>query len=326
MMLRSPLAVLASVLVILSSAPRSGSCRPQDYDNALKMEYHLAGARSAERQFYLMETRVIEYAPDGERQNADTYRLLLESAPAGAGKPESIEYTCGLFTFRGGSGEEVSIPGLKGWKYTYSGGIDREGQVFSIDHARFEKLADSEGNRLPPDRSYLVYNTFIDFHSFCDVFAEPSDEGAGIQDLKRIGQRIVHSAAHSRPPVDLGGIISEGSYFQNGRITLELKGISRVDGTPCALVGYDSGESSYKMFMEPMPGMKVETSGSSHYMGDIYKDLETNWVRRVTMAEFVVSETRVPMQQGNIRSVVEREIIIRAVGKKEWNSIIEERK
>ncbi|MFO7915956.1 MAG: hypothetical protein R6U43_09745 [Candidatus Krumholzibacteriales bacterium] len=161
---------------------------------------------------------------------------------------------------------------------------------------------------LPPDRAYLVYNNFIDFHSFCDVFAEPPGEGTGIQNLKRIGQRIVHSAAHSRPPVDLGGIISGGSYFQNGRITLELKGISQVDGTPCALVGYDSGESSYEMFMEPVPGMKIETSGSSHYMGDIYRDLETNWVRRVTMAEFVVSETEIPMQEGNIRSVVEREI------------------
>lgn len=321
MKLKLSLAVPAAVIFVLSFTPESVSSRSQEYDKALNMKYDLAGARSAARQFYLMETRIIEYAPDGERQNADNYKLLLKSAPVSGGESGLTEYTCGLFTFRGGSEEEVSIPELKGWKYSFRTGVDQGGQVFGIDHSRFENLADSEGNPLPPDRAYLVYNNFIDFHSFCDVFAEPSAEGAGIQDLERIGQRIVHSAAHSRPPVNLGGMISEGSYFQNGKITLEFKGISQVDGRPCALVAYDSGESSYRMFMEPMPGMKVETSGSSHYMGDIYKDFETNWVQRVTMAEFVVSETRVPMRQGNIRSVVEREILIRAIGEKEWNSI-----
>ncbi len=57
------------------------------------------------------------------------------------------------------------------------------------------------------------------------------------------------------------------------------------------------------MLIEPMPDMKVRTVGSSHYMGDIYVDLETNWVRRVDMDEFVVCETTVPMLSDKIYGI-----------------------
>jgi hypothetical protein len=34
------------------------------------------------------------------------------------------------------------------------------------------------------------------------------------------------------------------------------------------------------MKMEPMPDLEVETAGSSHYRGDIHKDLESRWVQK----------------------------------------------
>ena len=100
----------------------------------------------------------------------------------------------------------------------------RKDRFSSIDHARFEGLTDSTGASLPPDKSYFIYNAFIDFHSICDVFGQPVGDGNGIQNLVRIGQRIVHAAAFSKGPVNLGSNVAEGSYFQNGEITLEFKG------------------------------------------------------------------------------------------------------
>jgi len=149
---------------------------------------------------------------------------------------------------------------------------------------------DTGGIPLPPDKSYHVYNAFIDFHGFCNIFAERTEGGKGVQDLKSIGQKIVHEAAFTEAPVNLGSSIAEGSTFKNGEVTLELKGLSRVAGAACAMVGFDSGESSFKMTVKPMPDMEVRTVGSSHYKGDIYIDLSTNWVRKVTMDELVVAE------------------------------------
>ena len=108
--------------------------------------------------------------------------------------------------------------------------------------------------------------------------------------------------------------------FGNGEITLEFKGLSVVCDRYCALLGYDSGQSSFKMIMKPMPNMEIQTVGSSHYKGDIYKDLATNWVQKVTMTEFVVSETILPMPPNKITSVIERDIIIRNVSEKEFGS------
>jgi len=314
---------LALALLLASSAgalPVSGG----KIGEALNAGYELAGERSGDTQYYHMKTILAEYSPSGDSESVDVYEMLLECRPGGGAGEEGFTYTCFEFRIELGDTAEISIPALEGWSYLFEPGIDESGQVFGIDHSRFEGLSDSEGDIVPMDKSYLIYNTFIDFHSFCDVFAEPSDEGAGIQDLERVGQRIVHSAAFSKPPVNLGSAILEGSYFQNGEITLEFKGLSAVDGRSCALIEYDSGESSYRMLMEPVPGMEIETVGRSHYTGDIYKDLETNWVQKVTMIEFVISETRLPMPPGNINSIVERNILIRNLGREEWRAILKD--
>jgi hypothetical protein len=67
------------------------------------------------------------------------------------------------------------------------------------------------------------------------------------------------------------------------------------------------------MLMEPMPTMQVNTNGSSHYWGDIYKDLRSNWIQRANLNEIVVSETVIGSQANKAHSVVERRIEIRNV-------------
>lgn len=285
----------------------------------LDKKFDLAGEHSQEIQYYLMESKLLTYALDGTRVGTDIFRLRLKGVPAKIAGKDGDEYTCVRFTLQQGDALEAAIPALENWTYVFiQAGIDEKGQVFGIDHDKFEILVDSNGNTLPPDKAYHVYNAFIDFHGFCNVFAERVPDGKGIQDLTKIGQKIVHAAAFSEPPVNLGSNISEGSFFKNGEITLEFKGLSVVNGRHCALIEYDSGESSFKMIMKPMPNMEIHTVGSSHYKGDIYKDLATNWVQKVTMIEVVVSETTLPMPPNKVNSVIERNIIIRNVNENEF--------
>lgn len=287
--------------------------------SVLDKEFDLSGERSQETQYFLMESRLITYSLNGMRTGTDIFRLRLKCIPAKITGKEGDEYTCARFTWQHGDSVEVAIPALENWMYIFhQSGIDAKGQVFGIDHGKFENLVDSNGNALPLEISYHVYNAFIDFHSFCNVFAEGTPAGQGIQDLKKIGQKIVHDAAFSEPPVNLGSNISEGSVFRNGEISLAFKGVSLVNGRSCALVEFDSGESSFKMIIKPMPNMEVQTVGSSHYYGDIYKDLTTKWVQKVVMNEIVISETTLPMPPNKINSVNERYIIISNVSENEF--------
>jgi hypothetical protein len=286
--------------------------------DALNKEFNLAGAHSQQTQYFMMESKLIIYALDGKRLGTDIYRLHLKCVPAKLAKKAGDEYTCSRFTVQQGEAAETAIPAMANWTYVFKGtDQDEKGQVLGIDHGKFENLIDASGKALPIDKTYHVYNAFIDFHAFCNVFADPT-AGNGIQNLKKIGQKIVHAAAFSEPPVNLGNNIAAGSSFKNGEITLEFKGVSLVNGKPCALLEYDSGESSFKMIMKPMPDMEVRTIGSSHYFGDIYKDLATQWVQKVTMTELVVSETTLPMPPNKINSVIERNIAIRNVSEGEF--------
>ena len=281
-------------------------------DSILRATFDLAAPRTREAQSYEMETRVITYAPDGKRVNTDVLRLRLGCAPG----QEADRYTCRKFTVQFGSAPEVAVPALADWTYMFrktATGLDEKGQVFGIDHAKFEKLTDANGQPLPADKAYFVYNTFIDFHGFCNTFAEPTTGGKGIQDLKSIGQKIVHAAAFTEPPVNLGGNIAPGSTFKNGEVTLELKGLSLVDGAACALLGFDSGQSSFQMVVKPLPNLEVRAAGASHYKGDIDVDLATRWVRKVVMDELVVAETTVPTLPNKIHAVLERHSVIRNV-------------
>ncbi len=285
-------------------------------DSILRQTFDLAGPRSAQAQSFEMETRVITYAPDGKRVNTDVLKLGLKCTPARVTGKEADEYTCTKFTLQLAGGPEVEVPAVINWTYLFKStptGLDEKGQMFGIDHSQFEKLTDAKGQPIPADKAYYIYNAFIDFHGFCNVFAEPAQGGKGIQDLKSIGQKIVHAAAFTEPPVNLGSNIAKGSTFKNGEVTLELKGLSLVDGAACALLGFDSGQSSFQMVVKPMPNMEVRSVGASHYQGDLYLDLATRWVRKVVMDELVVAESTVPGLPNKISAVIERHSVIRNV-------------
>ncbi|MFI5186653.1 MAG: hypothetical protein ACHQF0_08015 [Chitinophagales bacterium] len=279
----------------------------------LSQEYNLAPQHSKDTQYYEMESRLQMHAPDGTPQGWDVYHLYLRCVPS-FDASHGDEYTCLKFTVQINKSPEVSIPSLANWKYYFSltaNGKDDKGQVFGIDHSKFEKLTDGNGKMIPVGNTYHVYNAFIDFYSM-SVFCEKTMSGNGIQNLKNIGDKTVHAASFSQPPVNLGSQVAEGSYFKNGEVTLAFKGLSLVNEKTCALVEYDSGESSFYMIIKPFGNMEVPTKGSSHYWGDIYKDLLEGWIQKATLHEMVVSETIVPGSD-KIDAVVERSIIIKNV-------------
>lgn len=282
--------------------------------NLLEQQYNVVPQHSKDVQYFEMQSKLQNYALDGTLLGWDVYHLYLRCIPS-TDLLKGDEYTCLKFTVQLNKGPELEIPSLRGWKYYFSltaNAMDQKGQVFGIDHAKFENLKDEKGNAIPVGNAYHVYNAFIDFHAM-NVFSEKAEGGNGAQDLKRMGDRIVHAASFSQPPVNLGSQVQEGSYFKNGEVTLLFKGIGPVNGKTCALLEYDSGQSSFYMKMKPMPSMEVVSKGSSHYRGDIYKDLNSGWIQKATLQEMVVSETNVP-GMSKINAVVERSITINNIG------------
>ncbi|MEN6575092.1 MAG: hypothetical protein ABFD90_02025 [Phycisphaerales bacterium] len=308
--------IMAALAMVCNSiCAGAGEAKRAD-DSILRGTFDLAAPRSRDPQTFEMETRILTYALDGTRTNINVLKLRLECNPGATAGTDADQYTCIRFAVRFGAGPEVGVPAMANWSYPFrntGSGIDEKGQVFGIDHAKFEKLVDANGQPLPADKAYFVYNAFIDFHAFCNVFAEPAAGGKGIQDLKHIGDKVVHAAAFTEAPVNLGAGIKKGSTFKNGEVTLEFKGLSLVDGAACALMTYDSGESSFQMLVTPMPNMEIRSVGSSHYKGDIHIDLANRWVRKVTMDELVVTETTVPGMANKINAVIERSTTIRNI-------------
>jgi hypothetical protein len=300
------------VFFVLITRCISSSAQDANVDHALSSRFDLSRDHSKEPQEFIMQTQVWKIAADGKRVDTTIYTVHLKSMPATPGQ-KGDEFTCVRFTIQSGNGNEVSIPSLSGWKHFYQASPkekDDKGQLFGIDHSTFDNLKDSNGKSLSVEKSYLTYNVFIDFHSMF-VFSDRSDVGKGVQDLHQVGDKIIHSAAYSTPPVNLGNQIKEGSVFRNGEITLEFKGISRINDRSCALLGYDSGASSFTMMMQFTPSTVVNTNGSSHYWGDIYKDLQSGWIQRATLHELVVSETVIGTAK--VPAVIERSIEVKNV-------------
>lgn len=312
---------VALVAAVFFSGSTTWRKTPADESPQLKATFDLAGERTPQVQYFHQETQFVHLGFDGKRTGTETYVVKLKCVPAALSRKAGDEYTCRGFQVRINDGPALTIPSLAGWSYFFAmsaEATDEKGQIFGIPHAKFEGLTDSRGNKLAVGIGYAVYNNFIDFHAFNDVFSRPAAGGRGIQDLKAIGQRIVHAAAFSEPPVNLGAGIREGSVFRNGEVTLEFKGLSIVAGAPCALIGYDSGESTLKMIMPAGPGKDVVTVGGSEYKGDLFIDLATRWVRKVTMDEFVVTETSLPGTAAKINSYTVRHLLMRAVSPEEF--------
>jgi len=321
------LTVLAGLILCAAAAGAQTKGKLPNDLRGLDGPFDLGGALEPGVRHYVQVTEFVHIGFDGKRTGAETYTVKLRVVPAALSGKGGDEYTVREVLLRSGDGETESIPELAGWSYIYKeieGDIDEEGQIFGIPHAKFQNLKTSRGRNLGGVAIYPVYNSFVDFHGFCDVFARPMKGGAGIQDLKTVGQAIRHAAAFSEPPVNLGEGIKAGSVFRNGDVRLVFKGIGLVDGAACAIVGYDSGESTLKMIMPMGADKDIVTEGGSEYVGDIYIDLATRWVRKVTLDEFVVTETRLPATgQGQgagqkIQSYTVRHLLTRMVSKEEF--------
>ena len=296
-----------------------------DSESILRSRYDFAAERSVKSRHYCMETKIVHLGEDGTRTVPITLRLLLKCVPAGQSPQDGYRYTCSKISLQKEDESEVHIPALDGWSYMFKraedGGFHHEGLIYGIDHGRFQGLKDGKGNALPPECAYALYNMFIDFHAFCNQFAERAMTGNGIQDLKRIGEKIIHESAFSEPTMQLSGNIEDGSFFRNGEVTLKFTGLSIVDGIACAIVGFDSGDSSFRFSVKPAPDMEIKTVGAAHYWGDLYIELESKWVRKVAMGELTVSKVTLGKQK-DINSVMERSTTISAMEKDEFESLL----
>lgn len=287
--------------------------KKSDAKTILTKEYNLVPVHSKDTQYFEMMSRMDTHNPDGALKSWDMYHLYLRCVPSND-PLKGDEYTCLKFTVQIDKGPELAIPSLTGWKYYFSltaNAMDQKGQVFGIDHSKFENIKDEKGNAVPAGNTYHVYNAFIDFHSMY-VFCEKSGAGNGAQNLKKLGDKVIHAASNSKAPVNLGSSVEDGSYFQNGEVTLLFKGLSWENEKTCALLEYDSGQSAFFMKMKPMPNVEVTTKGSSHYFGDIYKDLASGWFQKATLHELIITETEIP-SMSKVNGTVERSINIRNI-------------
>jgi len=287
------------------------SCISGTGESFLSKEYDLVGERSAESQYYHMERVIVVRADDGTRQSVERYNLRLIVEPDGQSAAENAKYTCVEFTMQKDNGPEVTIPALEGWSHDHvrGGGIDEQGLLFGISDAKFQGLTDSNGEILEPIVAYQIKDVFVGFHSFT-VFADPYKEGGGIQDLKRIGDKIVHESA------GVETTILEGSTFKNGEVTLEFKGVSVVGGATCAILHVDSGDGSFIMAFSH-EGVEIKTVGGTHYWADIYLDLASKWVKKSEVTVVDITKTTTG-DQVLATSVVETTTIIKAVPEAEF--------
>ncbi len=287
------------------------SCVSGAGESFLSQEYDLVGERSAETQYYHMERIIVVRADDGTRQSVERYNLRLMVEPDDQSAVENAKYTCVELTMQKDDGPEVTIPALEGWSHEMErgGGIDEQGLLFGVPDVKFQGLTDSNGEILEPIVAYQIKDVFVGFHSFT-VFADPAKEGKGIQDLRRIGDKITSASAGVETS------ILEGSTFKNGEITLEFKGVSIVGGAATAILHVDSGDGSFIMAFSH-EGMEVKTVGGTHYWADIYLDLASKWVKK---SEVIVVDMTKTTTGGQVlaTSVVETTTIIKAVPEAEF--------
>lgn len=248
---------------------------------------NLAGERTPGTMHYEFSTDYLTYAPDGSLISTEQAVVVLKIDVDETGRQT---LTTQEFVLIDEDGAKTSLPRLAGWQNVLDLHSD---ELLGVPQAAFAGLQTETGELLAPEITHRVYNTYVDFYTFHNIFARPFPaEGDDVGDLTSIGQVIEHYSAYSRPAVSLGETVSEGSYFQNGRVTLEWKGMSRVDGNASALVGFDSGESSFQMALQPAPGMEMTVNGGSQYWGDLHINAETLWLAKGTFIEVVLARVQ----------------------------------
>ena len=288
---------------------------------ALGQDYDLVGKRSTETHYYLVQTEVLIRKPNGKRRSIDTFSLHLIVEPGNQSSGKADKYTCTRFTVQSEDRSEVTIPSLAGWSYEVNKqllddrALDEHGQLYAIPEEKFKVLIDSTGKKLSFDTAYQVYSAFMYYHSYV-AFAEPI-EGKGIQDLKKIGDKIVLEHSFSEDPIP-GELAIKGSVYKSGEETMEFKGLSVVDDVPCAMLGVDWGECYLTMYIKPMPLMKVKIAGGSHCQFDIYLDLKSYWVKQLTMTLSEMTQVSIfglPIS----KTVPLTHMLIKAVSKDEFD-------
>jgi hypothetical protein len=282
----------------------------------LRGPFDLSSDRKREAHSFRMETKYVHFGLNGRRLRTESYVLKLQCIPKTAQTGNADQYTCLELQLQTNDGSPVTIPQLSNWTYTFDPTLigDERGPLWGIPQEEFIGLTDDHGKALPFSVRYAAYVNFIDFHSFNDIFARPMKFGKGIQDLKEIGQRIVHPASFIEASVKFGTEIKPGSSFQNGEVSLELKGVSIVDGAPCALVAYDAGDSKVKMVISDSSNQESVTEGVDQYKGDIYVDLPTRLVRKATLDEYLVQETSTQGAPSKTNEYTVRHIMLRLTG------------
>jgi hypothetical protein len=305
-----------------SDAPKSPHLAWADLARDLAGPFDLSIQRSAEIQHYRMQTQFIHFRFDGTSETTETYRLRLRCTPGALTGQTLDEYACREFVVQLGTGKRTTLPALQGLSYRFDqmSGVLHPGPFFGIPQGPFEGLVASSGTRLAPDICYAIYNNFVDFHALADVFSRPMPFVQGIEQLRVLGDRIVHPGAFHEAPVSLSGVVRPGSVFRNGELSLSLNGIGLVDGRPCALVRYDSGESRLRMAFVHGDQEDVMMEGGSEYRGDLYVDLESGWVRKVSLDESVVTETHTESRPEKVPGYTARHLLVRWISPQEYTS------
>jgi len=276
----------------------------------LRVPFDLSSERRREAQSFSMSTEYVHLGLDGRRHNVESYALRLQYAPKTSPAGTADQFTCSELQLRVDEGAPMSIPELKNLVYVFD--PTSSAPLWGIPQERFMSLTVGD-TPLPFSVRYASYINFIDFHSFNDILTRPIKRGRGIQGLTEIGQRIVHPLSFIEAPLSFGAEIGPGSTFRNGEVTLELKGVSVVDGAACAIVAYDAGESKLKMNTRDATGAESVTEGGSHYKGDIHVDLATRWVRRATLDEYRTTETSTLAQRQKTYEYTVRHILLHLI-------------
>jgi dUTPase len=294
---------------------------PQEkIEEYLQGPFDLSLDKKRENQYFQMETKYIHFGLNGKRLGTESYLLKLQYIPKTLAAGSVDQYVCSELQLQTDDGSSVAIPDLKNWTYPFNTMLIGPGVLWGIPQEKFMRITDSSGRALPFSIRYAVYINFIDFHSINDIFSRPMKFGNGIQDIKRIGQRIVHPTSFLESPVNFGAEIKSGSIFQNGEVTLELKGLSIIDEAPCAIIAYDAGESNVKMILPVSIDQDSVAKGGSQYKGDIYVDLATRGVRKATLDEYMITETTTKSQPLKINEYTVRHILLRSVDQEEFKT------
>ena len=109
----------------------------------LSKPFNLAGERSAKHNILKMESKQSLMDLMALEMDILHFDLLIKVVPSKLSGGLGNEYTCLRFTIQENDSAEIEIPALKDWIHNFTEiGVDTKGQVFGINHSKFENLKD----------------------------------------------------------------------------------------------------------------------------------------------------------------------------------------